>query len=185
MFQDKKQIIFFLIVIVGLTFAYLFRKGVIFELTYQWFNSPFNTLSIQKSSESISLPKTNCDQNIWKYVYEPDRLFIIQPCVTLSGVVERVDLESDGDNHIYFRLDNTNPKLVNIFNQIFAGSDIIAEMVCLNEKQIDDQKIGDVCSGYENKIPLPRPGMHIRMFGVLVLDKNVGWLEIHPVTQIE
>ena len=107
---------------------------------------------------------------------------MIQPCVVLEGIIERIDLESDGDNHIYFKPDK-DYGLLNGFNNLLAGGNIIAEVVCLEHAKLEAEA-DKSCSGYKNKIIVPKSGTHVKMYGSLVLDKDVGWIEIHPVTAI-
>lgn len=171
-------LIIFLIIVFG-----LYRKGLFFDLTYKLAFSPVNPIKLQENSKVVALPKDDCDQSLWNHVYSPSRLFIIQPCVEINGVIERIDQMADGDNHIYFRPDKGYPKLVNIFNQVFAGSNIIGEVVCLKTDKIE-KGAKKSCGGYVNKIEVPKVGSHVKMYGFYVLDKGVGWMEIHPITNI-
>lgn len=161
----------------------LYRKGLFFDLTYKFSFSPVNPIKLQENSKAVALPKDFCDQSLWDHVYSPSRLFIIQPCVEINGVIERIDQMADGDNHMYFKPDKGYPKLVNIFNQVFAGSNIIGEVVCLKTEKIE-KGAKKSCEGYVNKIEVPEVGSHVKMSGFYVLDKGVGWMEIHPVSGI-
>lgn len=179
----KKYILLFILIPFFIFSFDIYRKGVFFDLTYKFPFSPVNPTYFQQTSKIVTLDKKYCDQSLWNHVYDPSRLFLIQPCVGIDGVIERVIQMGDGDNHIYFRPDNSNPKLVNIFNQVFAGSNIIGEVVCLHKEKIE-KEAKEVCEGYTNKIDVPKVGSHVKMYGFFVLDKGVGWMEIHPVTSI-
>lgn len=172
------------LIIILLIFAFgFYRKGLFFDLTYKFSFSPVNPISPQENSKDVALPKDFCDQKLRDRVYDPARLFLIQPCVGIEGVIERIDQMADGDNHIYFKVAKGYPKLVNIFNQVFAGSNIIGEVVCLKKEKIE-KEAKEVCKNYTNKIATPKIGSHVKMYGFYVLDKGVGWIEIHPVTGI-
>lgn len=168
------------IILLIVSFA-LYRKGLFFDLTYKLAFSPVNPTKFRQNSQSVALDEKYCDRSLWDHVYSPSRLFIIQPCVEINGVIERIDQMADGDNHIYFKPDQSYPKLINIFNQIFAGSNIIGEVVCLKTDKIE-KEAKEVCEGYVNKIEVPKVGSHVKMYGFYVLDKGVGWMEIHPVS---
>lgn len=179
----KFYVILPLLIIFIVTVFGLYRKGIFFDLTYKLPFSPVNPTQFQETSKSVALPEDDCDQSLWDHVYSPSRLFIIQPCVGIEGVIERIDQMGDGDNHIYFRPDKGYPNLVNIFNRVFADSTIIGEVVCLKTDKIE-KEAKKSCAGYVNKIEVPQLGSHVKMFGFYVLDKGVGWMEIHPVSGI-
>lgn len=179
--RDKILTVFFIVVFL----LYLYRNGIIYNWTHEIPFSPFNPSGVISVSGIIALPADRCDQTIWQHVYAPSRLFIIQPCVAMTGIIERVDKEEDGDDHIYFKPDNPPPGLTNFFNQFLAGGDIIAEPVCLSDIDIREKTIEETCRGYENRVIVPKKGTRVKMYGSLVLDKAVGWIEIHPVTNIE
>lgn len=175
---------FFALTLLFILLFYIYRQSIFFEYTYKLPFSPYNPTKIIQASKQVGLPESDCDLSIWQHVYLPSRLLIIQPCVAVEGVIGRVDLESDGDNHIYFKPDKNNPNLLNAFNQILAGGNIIAEVVCLHNEKLDEYAQKS-CEDYNNKIIVPKKGAHVKMLGSLVLDKDVGWAEIHPVTSIE
>lgn len=183
--RKLKSYIFLPLLIIFLIISFaLYRKGLFFDLTYKFSFSPVNPAIFQQNSQAVAADEKYCGQSLWNHVYDPARLFLIQPCVEISGVIERIDQMGDGDNHIYFKPDKKYPKLVNIFNQIFAGSNIIGEVVCLKKDQIE-REAKEVCEGYTNKIEVPKLGSHVKMYGFYVLDKGVGWMEIHPVSGIK
>jgi hypothetical protein len=133
------------------------------------------------------MPATACiqpnDPN--SHVYHPQRLHVIQPCITVTGIIDFVRKEADGDYHIGLKLDPPYAGLVNDCNRTCAGGsvygDLIVEPVCqLPVTQADAQA---ACAGYTGpKFTIPAVGDHVSIQGAYVLDTAHGWLEIHPVT---
>src|SRR5260370_40579375 len=62
---------------------------------------------------SPQTPAIQCDQSLWQYVYNPGRLQVLDPCISVTGSVEEVRKEADGDVHILFRLDQQFESLLN------------------------------------------------------------------------
>jgi hypothetical protein len=55
---------------------------------------------------TIAVPPEQCepsDQD--RYVYHPQRLHVLQLCIRVSGMVDALRVENDGDLHIHLRLD--------------------------------------------------------------------------------
>lgn len=119
-----------------------------------------------------------CDPGLWAHVYHPDRLRIIDPCRTITGTVDSVRYEPDGDTHI--RLHITNPALVNQANLEHQHGDLVLEQVCAGA--VTQQDAVDACQGMPRGQPVPHVGDHVSVTGVYVLDQSHGWLELHPVT---
>src|SRR5207245_5852239 len=57
------------------------------------------------SSNNVSSSQGQCDQTLWNHVYNPTRLQIIDRCKTVTGTIESVKVENDGDFHIRLRVD--------------------------------------------------------------------------------
>ncbi len=114
-----------------------------------------------------------------KHVYNSSRLVVLDPCKTVSGTVVRIIKETDGDIHIRFKVDPQYEDIINQANVDKEGGNLVVEIVCAFEVTRADAM--EVCSGYENKIPVPVVNDHIAITGQLVLDTKHGWNEIHPV----
>ena len=112
------------------------------------------------------------------HVYSPDRLQLLSPCVTVTGVVDAVRKEHDGDLHVLLHLDAGQEKYVNAKNSLESG-DLVLEPVCMAAPTQADA-LG-ACAGYKNPLSIPPVGAHIAVTGAWVLDLDHGWLEIHPV----
>ncbi|MHB8585726.1 MAG: hypothetical protein ACYDDF_07810 [Thermoplasmatota archaeon] len=128
-------------------------------------------------------PLGACDASLWNHVYNPDRLQVQRTCATVSGTVDRVLSEADGDIHIRLRLDAANATLINSANQQDQYGDLVVEVICANAVTQTDAQAA--CSGFTSHITVPAEGSHVRVLGAYVLDTDHGWEEIHPVTRIQ
>ncbi len=140
------------------------------------------------SSDSIqNVTDTNftidCDTSLWKYVYNPARLEIVDKCKTVTGIIEESSADEDGDQHMLLKLDNGQEGLLTKKNMKKKQGDLVIEAVCANNTNLE--KVGNTCNGYLNHILLPKVGDHVKVTGSLVIDSHNGWEEIHPITKIE
>jgi len=125
----------------------------------------------------------DCDTSFWKYVYNPERLEVIDKCKTVTGVIEESSADEDGDQHMLLKLDNGQQDLLTKKNIKKKQGDLVIEAVCANNTTLP--KVGNTCNGYINKIQIPKLGEHVKVTGSLVVDSHNGWTEIHPITKIE
>lgn len=103
-------------------------------------------------------------------VYAPARLKILDPCLTVSGVV-RDDIEHAEDGDVTFGLylsDADKTKLINGVNVANYDSALHIEIVP------EDQA----------RVATPKPGDHITVTGPWVTDLVHGHNEIHPAYKI-
>src|SRR5580765_7879722 len=49
---------------------------------------------------TVKLPAADCNADLWKHVYAPERLRVIEACTAVDGRVVSVHRASDGDLHI-------------------------------------------------------------------------------------
>lgn len=137
-----------------------------------------------KSVEDLLIADSSgCDPGIWKHVYNPGRLKVVNNCVTVTGVITESHAEADGDQHLLLKPDKGYENLLNKKNIKSKKGNLVIEAVCINK--ITDAKVGDACKGYVNHIKLPAVGSHVRVTGTYVIDTHNGWAEIHPVSRIE
>ncbi len=94
------------------------------------------------------------------HVYHPARLKVLAPQKTVSGIVKKVKPEPDGDYHIYLQ-------------------NIELEIICASKITQADAR--GPCSGYKNKIPIPKVGWRVKVTGQYIFDKVHKQKEIHPV----
>lgn len=125
----------------------------------------------------------DCDTSFWKFVYNPDRLEVIDKCKTVTGVIEESSADDDGDQHMLLKLDDGQGDLLTKKNIKKKQGDLVIEAVCANKTTLP--KVGTTCDGYTNKIQIPNLGDHVKVTGSLVIDMHNGWEEIHPITKIE
>jgi hypothetical protein len=113
------------------------------------------------------------------HVYSPDRLQLLAACVTVTGTVDAIRVESDGDLHVLLKLDPGQDKYINSKNISAESGDLVLEPVCVDTPTQADAV--SACAGYKNPLIIPAVGTHVAVTGAWVLDLNHGWTEIHPV----
>lgn len=130
---------------------------------------------------TVKLPAANCNADLWKHVYSPQRLAVIEPCTAVEGRVVSVHRAADGDLHI--GLDPEQKSTLNLANAMHAQRHLIAEVVC--DYSPHDEVATGACRGYTPQITAPGVGDHVRITGSYVTDRDNGWNEIHPVSRID
>ena len=125
----------------------------------------------------------DCDRSLWAHVYDPARLHILDPCITVTGHVTGIIKEDDGDYHMNIRVDPQFQELLNGSNEKYFKGTLVVEAVC--QLPSSYREVISVCKDYSNEIPQPAIGQHVSVAGSYVLDiGHAGWAEIHPVTSI-
>jgi hypothetical protein len=125
-----------------------------------------------------------CDASLWKHIYNPQRLVLIEKCVTVTGIIVRSKAEADGDRHIQLHLDPQFRSMLNARNLSAQDGNLVLEPICVDRvKQADAVS---ACHGFKNTVIVPKPGTRVRVTGSFIRDSeaNHGWQEIHPVTSI-
>ena len=138
-----------------------------------------SAISASLFSDTIS---AGCDPNVWKHVYNPSRLKVIDNCITVSGVITESHAEGDGDQHLLLKPDAAQQNLLKKKNIQKKNGCLVIEAICINN--ISEKKVGGACKGYVNHITIPKIGAHVKVTGSYVLDSHNGWAEIHPVSKI-
>jgi hypothetical protein len=121
------------------------------------------------------------------YVYHPDRLKVIQPCVRLLARIEAMRNEGDGDVHIFARLNDADAQqYLNPGNDREKG-DLVVEPVCVHSPTQADAI--QPCSQDPNPLTiaqLPKVGDCVWLEGQFVEDTaHFNWREIHPLARIQ
>lgn len=111
-------------------------------------------------------------------VWGPQRLRVIDTCVTVSGTVEGVTPQygpsNDNDFGVDIRLDAQYTSLLSVGNMVVGGSLMHAEVVPSDQPALAAQ------------LRVIQPGERITITGALVLDTDHGYgAEIHPVWAIQ
>src|SRR5260370_39436200 len=88
----------------------LFVAACSFYIACRFLQSPGPGKGGQESPQATD---AHCNQSLWQYVYNPGRLQVLDPCISVTGAVEEIRKEADGDVHIRFRLDQQFASLLN------------------------------------------------------------------------
>lgn len=134
-------------------------------------------------TNGASADSSGCDASLWDRVYNPSRLEVIAPCKVVTGVIEELDQNEDGDTHMLLKLDSGADELLLKKNKTKKQGDLVVEIVCANAVTV--KKAAETCTGYTNKITIPSIGDHVKVTGSYVNDSHNDWAEIHPVSKIE
>src|SRR5258708_22050229 len=99
---------------------------------------------ISSSDETQNLKENNtatdCDPSFWKYVYNPERLEVIDKCKAVTGVIEESNADEDGDQHMLLKLDSGQEELLTKRNKKKKQGDLVIEAVCVNKTTL--KKVG-------------------------------------------
>lgn len=146
--------------------------------------------SLPASAQEAESAARRCDESLWRHVYSPSRLSVVDRCITVTGTIVSAAHEKDGDVHVRVRLDARYRHLLNHFNHSEQGGNLVVEPICVSDPAIKPAK--DACGSFRQHIRVPEPGTRVSITGALVVDERVkingewthGWREIHPVTAI-
>ena len=132
-----------------------------------------------------------CDASLWAHVYHgrfpiaEDRLQVINPCLTVSGIIVKARPEKDGDWHIQLDLDPEYQSLVNQANLDKQHGHLVLEPICSKSVSQKDTIAEGVCDGFSQTIfTRDLLGKRVTATGAYVIDREHGWMELHPVTSI-
>jgi hypothetical protein len=107
----------------------------------------------------------------------------LNPCISVTGAVDEVRNEPDGDFHIRFRLDQQFSSLLNQNNISSQQGDLVLEPIC--QGKITQPDAVQPCSGYGGPHFQPQVGQRYLVWGAHVFDSAHGWNELHPVTSMQ
>ena len=133
--------------------------------------------------DSLQTSDAQCDQSLWQFVYNPGRLHVLALCVSVTGTVDEVRREADGDIHILFRLDQEFASLLNEKNISRQYGDLVLEPIC--QGRVTQTDAAEPCSRYDGPYFEPQVGQRYRVSGSYVHDADHGWNELHPVTSMQ
>ena len=127
---------------------------------------------------------TGCDANLWKHVYHPKRLQVIEQCISVTGTLHHTKKEADGDDHIQLMLDPEFAGLINDRNTSVQHGSLVIEPIC--QGPVTQADAVAACRDFHSGVEVPAKGTRVRVLGSYVLDTEPdhGWTEIHPVTSI-
>jgi hypothetical protein len=102
-------------------------------------------------------------------------------CLRVSGVIDAIRQEADGDLHILLRLDAPYRRYLTPANQGEELGDLVVEPVCVHPVSQADA-IAACAADPDPLQDLPHTGMRVWMEGRYVLDTDHGdWAELHPL----
>lgn len=127
------------------------------------------------------LTAESCNSDLWKHVYEKDRLKVVEACTAVDGRVVSIHRNSDGDMHIALAPDRKS--VLNLINVFHAHGELVAEVIC--EHPPADAVEKAACADFQSQVAIPNVGDRVRVTGAYVTDRDNGWREIHPVARIE
>lgn len=128
----------------------------------------------QRSADIPSAPVGGLDAggcrtgDVLAGVYHPVRLQVLDSCRTVTGTVTQVRSEPDGDFHINLTPDPGEEDVVNQRNLTVQKGALVIEVIPADQR--------------ETAPPLLRD--HISVTGAFVLDRDHGWLELHPAWRV-
>lgn len=117
-----------------------------------------------------------------KHVYNPSRLEVVASCIYVTGSIQAVRREADGDLHLLLRLDPAYTHYLTAANQGEELGDLVIEPVCV--KSVTQLDAESTCAVDPDPMapPFPVAGERVWMEGRYVLDlQHGGWAELHPL----
>lgn len=144
----------------------------------------FLTLLLCSFLVNALLAQTGCDNSLWQHVYNPSRFTVWKRCVTVTGVIDSMRKEKDGDYHIRLLLDPGQPRFLNQRNMDAQNGCLVLEIICYNK--VTQADAVEACKDCPENVTIPKKGDHVQVTGSFVkdLEANHGWNEIHPVSAI-
>ena len=116
-----------------------------------------------------------------RYVYHPARLAVKTACLRVSGVIDAIRREADGDLHILLRLDAPYRHLLQPANAGEELGDLVVEPICVHTVSQSDA-VAPCAADPDPLQNLPHTGMRVWIEGRYVLDlDHGGWAELHPL----
>ena len=188
--RHKIQLSAFLAIAVLVGWCYIFfGKDVLGIFQNDWVGDSIGVPQTLSSSTPLynfiaTVPQqfvaTGCDSSLWQHNAEDEK--VSAPCIYLTGVVEQVKPEDDGDMNIQLKPDSQYSVLLNSYNIKEGAGNIGLEPICVVSPLRPAFK--ESCKGYSSHVFIPAVGMHIGVKGSYGQDKHY-WMEIHPVTSID
>jgi hypothetical protein len=127
-------------------------------------------------------PVIQCDSALWEHVYRPQRLYVLDPCITVTGIIEEEIQEQDGDTHLRLKLDSQFEYMLNERNRSSQYGNLVLEVIC--QSSVAQADAVSACEALDKRWEIPSAGTHVQVTGPYVLDTQHGWNEIHPVNSI-
>jgi len=114
-----------------------------------------------------------------KHVWSPSRLEIIEPCITVTGVLTDVRPILDGDLHIRLRLDPPFEGLLNDANRRGQAGQLVIEPACRWAPWRRNST--GPCKNRGYNLHIPKNGTRVRVTGTFVFARDHALNELHPI----
>jgi hypothetical protein len=171
--------------------------GLVGITTYNWVQVPWLQIPFLKAGLRVGDCKFGPPL---AGVYIPGRLRLLERCRTVSGTLDCLKSEPDGDIHLRLRLDPQYAALLTPANDLQTcagrnGPHLVVEIIPQHKTGVLFGN-NDADSGGFITPMTPRPGDHIVATGPYVIDTNAlhrfiyqgraaeNWAEIHPAWAI-
>ena len=175
----------------------MYIKTMVITIVYALFIGTFLSLALSSSAASAAVTTTPsftnstkstqgiCDQSLWNHVYQPARLRVVDPCITITGTITKIGLDPDGDTHVLLAPDPQFLQYVNNVNVKQLNGNLMVEAVCFHHIKRSMIDAVNACQNYVSNIVIPPFHSHVQITGSYVIDTETGgWAEIHPVSSI-
>ncbi len=129
-------------------------------------------------------PPPTCDASLISHLHDPQRLQIMQSCVTVTGVVMDQHASDDGDYDVPIAPDPEFANLLNDGNKSKLNGWLQVEVICQAPIHADVPDSYRACANYTGNVTVPPVGAHIQATGAYTLDHDHGWMEVHPASVI-
>lgn len=117
------------------------------------------------------------------HIYIPRRLDF-EGCRTVTGVIEQVKIEPDGDSHALLKLDEKYKDLLTKQNYQKQQGYLVIEDTC--HAKPSDILVHLVCLNYVSRLPAPKLNKRYEITGNYVIDDWHGsWAEIHGLAELK
>src|SRR5258708_6030745 len=173
-------------------FGLVVTIGLLAVTTYYFVQIPFVKFSLHTGECKFGPPLSG--------VYIPSRLQLLDRCSTVSGTVDCLKVEPDGDVHLRVRLDPQFAGLVKPANSLQTcanqtGTHLVVEIIPQHPQGVLFRNNNADAGGFITPTT-PASGDHITVTGPYVIDTNVlhrvlyqgraaeNWAEIHPAWAI-
>jgi len=136
-------------------------------------------------SNRLAEAQASCDQSLWGNVWLPQRLHLVNSCVSVSGVIKVISINTDGDDHILLQPDPKFRNFTNSANSFLLRGYLVVEAVCQHTPISPDDAISACARFSGTHFVVPPIGTHVKVIGSYVLDKeHQNWAEIHPLSNM-
>ncbi len=166
--------------------------GALAVTAYNWVQIPFVKFELHAGQCKFGPPLAG--------VYIPERLQLLDRCSTVSGIVDCLKLEPDGDVHVRVRLDQQFAGFLKPANSLQTCADhpephLVVEIIPQHAQGVAFRDNNADTGGFVTPAT-PAPGDHITATGPHVIDRNTlhrilyqgrpaeNWAEIHPAWAI-